>query len=440
MPRPGVCAGARQSAELARLRRRRRRTAAADRLCALCAGPQSQGLDRRPSLLSPTTSSSHFDSPMARAQLAASLALYGEQQRAGSDLRNALSRLLKARSENYYRTDYGSRLRDGAAMLALAAETKPMPPSVAGDDRLCDRRARGARPRPARRKRPGCCWRHAPCWPRAAASRSTSTARRMQGNYDRTFAGPQTRADAADGDQCRRRRCGRRGDGHGGCRSCRCRPADTASRSSEPITHLDGIEADISQVAQNERFVVVIKVTQTTTGRRACRHRSAAGRLRDRQSEPRPQRGSRELRLAGGDRRRRISSSATDRFVAALDRNPEETGRVHPRLCGAGGVARHLRPSGGDGRGHVPAAVQARTATGRMEVKGRDAVSRRSIRRWAAGGRRAGADRAAACDLADRAFPPPLAQGRRSVDGGDRPAGAAAQGLRSCPRACGGCR
>ena len=31
---------------------------------------------------------------------------------------------------NYYRTDYGSQLRDGAAMLALAAETKPMPAAV----------------------------------------------------------------------------------------------------------------------------------------------------------------------------------------------------------------------------------------------------------------------------------------------------------------------
>jgi len=68
-----------------------------------------------------------FTSPMAVAQLAASLALYGDTQRSEQTFQAALQ-LAKSQPEyDWYRSDYGSRLRDGAAMLALAAETKPMP-------------------------------------------------------------------------------------------------------------------------------------------------------------------------------------------------------------------------------------------------------------------------------------------------------------------------
>ena len=67
---------------------------------------------------------------MARAQLAASLALYGDAKRAEATFASALSLAMDNTEVNYYRTDYGSQLRDGAAMLALAAETKPMPAAV----------------------------------------------------------------------------------------------------------------------------------------------------------------------------------------------------------------------------------------------------------------------------------------------------------------------
>ncbi|RWG54322.1 MAG: hypothetical protein EOQ65_29910, partial [Mesorhizobium sp.] len=71
-----------------------------------------------------------FSSPMAVAQLAASLALYGDTQRSEATFQTAL-RLAQASTEyDYYRSDYGSPLRDGAAMLALAAESKPVPSIV----------------------------------------------------------------------------------------------------------------------------------------------------------------------------------------------------------------------------------------------------------------------------------------------------------------------
>ncbi|TGV31199.1 hypothetical protein EN811_28305, partial [bacterium M00.F.Ca.ET.168.01.1.1] len=54
-----------------------------------------------------------FSSPMAVTQLAASLALYGDTQRSESTFQTAL-RLAQGSTEyDYYRSDYGSPLRDG---------------------------------------------------------------------------------------------------------------------------------------------------------------------------------------------------------------------------------------------------------------------------------------------------------------------------------------
>src|SRR5690606_24777682 len=71
-----------------------------------------------------------FTSPMAIAHLAASLALYGDSQRSERAFAAALSLAESTTEVNYYRSDYGSKLRDGAAMLALAAESNPMPSVV----------------------------------------------------------------------------------------------------------------------------------------------------------------------------------------------------------------------------------------------------------------------------------------------------------------------
>ncbi|TGQ42583.1 alpha-2-macroglobulin family protein [Mesorhizobium sp. M00.F.Ca.ET.216.01.1.1] len=71
-----------------------------------------------------------FSSPMAVAQLAASLALYGDTQRSETTFQAALQLAQSTSEYDYYRSDYGSPLRDGAAMLALAAESKPVPTIV----------------------------------------------------------------------------------------------------------------------------------------------------------------------------------------------------------------------------------------------------------------------------------------------------------------------
>ncbi len=63
-----------------------------------------------------------FSTPLAKAQLAAALALYGDRPRAETTFRAALAALDRERDGGAWRMDYGSKLRDAAALLTLAAE------------------------------------------------------------------------------------------------------------------------------------------------------------------------------------------------------------------------------------------------------------------------------------------------------------------------------
>jgi uncharacterized protein YfaS (alpha-2-macroglobulin family) len=65
-----------------------------------------------------------FATPLAKAQLGAALALYGDQARAETAFRAALGDFsAPADDHEGWRVDYGSPLRDGAAMLTLASES-----------------------------------------------------------------------------------------------------------------------------------------------------------------------------------------------------------------------------------------------------------------------------------------------------------------------------
>ncbi len=66
-----------------------------------------------------------FASPLAKAQLGAALALYGDMPKANTAFRAAIGVLSdKPDAAMAWRTDYGSDLRDGAAILTLASENK----------------------------------------------------------------------------------------------------------------------------------------------------------------------------------------------------------------------------------------------------------------------------------------------------------------------------
>lgn len=67
-----------------------------------------------------------FKSPLAIAHLASGLSYYGDQQRTELLFKMAAKRLNTPLKVNVDRTDFGSNLRDAAAVLALAAEVKPI--------------------------------------------------------------------------------------------------------------------------------------------------------------------------------------------------------------------------------------------------------------------------------------------------------------------------
>lgn len=66
-----------------------------------------------------------FGSPLAKAQLGAALALYGDSTRSEAAFEAAVTALGVTDKRTRYRSDYGSTLRDTAGVLALAAEFKP---------------------------------------------------------------------------------------------------------------------------------------------------------------------------------------------------------------------------------------------------------------------------------------------------------------------------
>ncbi len=70
-----------------------------------------------------------FATPLAKAQLGAALAMLGDRARAGKVFSAALAALAAEKDEGISRPDYGSKLRDAAAVLALVAEANP----AAGD-------------------------------------------------------------------------------------------------------------------------------------------------------------------------------------------------------------------------------------------------------------------------------------------------------------------
>ena len=84
-----------------------------------------------------------FSTPIAKAQLGAALGLMGERQRATTAISAAAGDLAgtAAATQGDYREDYGSWLRDGAALLALSSETGIRP---AATDGLSDRVAAAA--------------------------------------------------------------------------------------------------------------------------------------------------------------------------------------------------------------------------------------------------------------------------------------------------------
>ncbi len=68
------------------------------------------------------THSAEFATPLAKAQLGAALASYGDQSRADRMFKLASNHILRPEKSTGWRADFGSHLRDAAAMLTLAVD------------------------------------------------------------------------------------------------------------------------------------------------------------------------------------------------------------------------------------------------------------------------------------------------------------------------------
>ena len=84
------------------------------------------------------TKLTEFGSPLARAQLAAALALLGDRGRAQKVFASAADLLGSEKDNGDYRGDYGSRLRDAAGLLTLASETDNSAPVIQRVGRIID--------------------------------------------------------------------------------------------------------------------------------------------------------------------------------------------------------------------------------------------------------------------------------------------------------------
>jgi uncharacterized protein YfaS (alpha-2-macroglobulin family) len=81
------------------------------------------------------TALNDFPTPLSKAQIGAALSLYGDAARSKSVFGASLGMATSSTKVSFARADYGSALRDGAASLALAAESRPVPavvPQLAG--------------------------------------------------------------------------------------------------------------------------------------------------------------------------------------------------------------------------------------------------------------------------------------------------------------------
>jgi alpha-2-macroglobulin len=74
-----------------------------------------------------------FTTPMAQAQIGGALAMLGDRARAGKVFTAAIAALEAEKDDGLSRPDYGSRLRDGAGLLALLAEANLTNGEMSGD-------------------------------------------------------------------------------------------------------------------------------------------------------------------------------------------------------------------------------------------------------------------------------------------------------------------
>ena len=291
--------------------------------------------------------------PIAKAQIAAALAMVGDKERAENVYLAALNAISPQPKLDLGRTDFGSALRDAAALVTLASEARA--PQKTIDDAVL--RIDAARSLSASTSTQEDAWLVLAARALTKQLNAISLAvngESRQGALYRSLRPDDLASPVAVANQ-----------GEGNVQAVISvsgapltpEPAAAEGFKIERSYHtLDGDAADPSKARQNQRFVVVLKMT-----------------------EPQPQFGRVIVAdyLPAGfeiDNPRLVSSGETgtlawisdavepvntefrdDRFTAAFDRKQEFVACVQHCLCRAGGLARTICVAAGEGRGHVPA-------------------------------------------------------------------------------------
>jgi uncharacterized protein YfaS (alpha-2-macroglobulin family) len=308
-----------------------------------------------------------FPTALAKGHLAAALSLYGDANRAADVFADAAAMSQGAGIAELARSDYGSALRDDAAVLTLAAESRPVPTII-----------------------PALAAKVSAAWDRASTT-STQEQLWMLLAARAVSRGDEGLALIVDGRATTGTFAARRAG-----EEILARPVTIENTGKDPVTAtvttvaapayplaaggngyaiersyytLDGAPATVSEARQNERYVVVIKATTLNAGpaRVLITDLLPAGFEIDNPSLVD------SARLANfewlGEMQAAHSEFRSDRFVAAFDHaagDPDDMTVAY--------VVRAVTPGTYD---HPAATVEdmyrpqfsARTATGRMEVQ-----------------------------------------------------------------------
>ncbi len=207
-----------------------------------------------------------FPTPLAKAQLGAALAMLGDLARAGRVLTAALGALEAERDAGLSRPDYGSRLRDAAAVLTLLAEA-----NLTGGEIESDAIARAGAALDAARAERALTSTQENAWMTLAAeglaehaslARFTVDGEPVKGALNRRWTG-----EALLGKSIAIANAGQNtAQLVANVSGAPIAPEPAASNGyavERTFYKLDGTKIDLHSIAQNDRIVVALKVTES---------------------------------------------------------------------------------------------------------------------------------------------------------------------------------